>query len=91
MDRVDARFRLLQKTSGYLINTPVPESVKAAYGFESIPFEDSDSIVFAMFRKSSQKEHLIIEYIQSCIDFLTMSNEERSATDNENILHTDQG
>ena len=91
MDRTDARFRLLQKTGGYLVSTPVPGSVKAAYGFESPPFEDSDLIVFAMYRKSSQKEGLINEYMRSCMEYLTLLIEKRSTTDDENVLHSDQG
>ena len=91
MDRVDARFRLLQKTGGYLVSTPVPASVKATYGLGSLPFEDSDLIVFAMFRKSSQKEALINEYIRSCMKYLTLLKEKRSMTDAEYILHSDQG
>ena len=91
MDHADARFRLLQKTEGYLVSTPVPHSVKAAYGFESPPLEDSDLIVFAMYRKSSQKEGLINEYMRSCMEYLTLLIEKRSTTDDENVLHSDQG
>ena len=72
------RYRRLRKTRGYPVSTPVPEFVKAAYGFESMPLEDSDLIVFAMFRKS-RKEFLINEYIRNCMEYMTMLNKKRGA------------
>ena len=81
-------------SAGSSINVLVPvdaTSVKATYGLGSLPFEDSDLIVFAMFRKSSQKEALINEYIRSCMKYLTLLKEKRSMTDDEYILHSDQG
>ena len=45
---------------------------------------------FAMFRKFSQIEVLINEYILSCTEFMKIQKEKRSVADDENILHTDQ-
>ncbi len=66
MDPCDTRYRLLKKSNGYLISTPVPESIKESYGFDSLPIEDSDISIFAVYRKDPLKESLIREYIKYC-------------------------
>ena len=66
MEPGDIRYRLLKKNNGYLISTPVPEAVKEAFGFASLPVEDSDVNIFAIYRKNPQKEELINDYIKFC-------------------------
>ena len=66
MNPSEVRYRLLQKTNGYLISKPISEELKAAYGFDSLPIENSDICVFALYRKDQQREALISDYIRNC-------------------------
>lgn len=61
-----ARYRLLRKTNGFLISTPIPDEVKAEYDLVSLPIENASVCVSAVFRIGSQKKDLIEEYIQNC-------------------------
>jgi len=64
------RYRLLKETNGYLINTPIPESIKEEYGLSSLTVEDSDLIIFAAYRKDALEEEMIKEYIEYCREFI---------------------
>ena len=70
------RYRLLQNTNGFLVGLPVPDEIKAEYGFDSLPIEHSSMCVLAMFRKGSQKKPLIDEYIQNCSSLLSARYED---------------
>ena len=80
MDAILMRYRLLQKTDGYLISAPVPAEIKAEYDLVSLPLEDLSLAAFALYRKSSPKEALIREYIQYCMEFIS-SQPESTLTD----------
>ncbi len=70
MDPGPIRYRLLQKTNGFLISMPLPAEIKAEYGFDSLPIEDSDVMIFAMYRKDRNNQRLIDEYISYCFKFI---------------------
>ena len=65
-----SRYRLLKETDGYLINTPVPESIKSEYGLESAVIEGSDIVVFAAYQKDARAIDMIQEYIGYCKEFV---------------------
>ena len=66
MDPCDTRYRLLQKMNGFLISMPISDAIKAEYDLKSLPVEDSNIIIFALYRKNPQKEELLNEYIRYC-------------------------
>ena len=66
MDPSPVRYSLLVKNDGYLISLPISKETKMAYELTSLPIEDSDVTVFAIFRADSQKEEVIKEYIHFC-------------------------
>ena len=61
-----ARYRLLRKTNGFLVSTPIPDEVKAEYDLVSLPIENASVCASTVFRIDSQKKELIDEYIQNC-------------------------
>lgn len=69
MDPGPMRYRLLKKTNGFLLSLPISDEDRALYGLESVPLEDTDISIFALFRKNSPKERLIGEYLRLCKDF----------------------
>ena len=70
MNSVDAGFRLLYKTNGFLISTPVSPEIKATYDLESVPMDNMEIYAFALFHKHSIKRSLIEEYIGYCKSFV---------------------
>ena len=60
------RYRLLKETNGYLINMPIPESVKEEYGLESRVMKGSEISVFAAYHKEAREIDVIQEYIGYC-------------------------
>lgn len=66
---VPVRYALLRKTNGYLISTPIPEDVRQQYGFTSLPVENADITMFAVYRRKSRNENLILQYIEYCRSF----------------------
>ena len=45
---------------------PISDAIKAEYDLKSLPVEDSNIIIFALYRKNPQKEELLNEYIRYC-------------------------
>ena len=70
MDPGPMRYRLLKKTNGFLISTPISDAIKNTYDLESVPLSDEMLTVFAVYRKNSPKESLIKEYLGLCADFI---------------------
>ena len=70
MSPVDAGYRLLYNTNGFLINTPVAPEIKEAYDLESVPMEEMEICSFALFKKNAIKRPLIEEYIGCCKNFV---------------------
>ena len=70
MDPGPMRYRLLNKTNGFLLCMPMSDEVKNAYGLESLLLKDAVTTIFAVYCKSSPKESLIDEYLGLCKDFL---------------------
>lgn len=66
LDSGPVRHRLLQKTNGYLISIPLPEELKEEYGFQSLPIEDAEVTVFAIYQKEVKDKRMINEYLQYC-------------------------
>ncbi|MBQ3462523.1 MAG: LysR family transcriptional regulator [Clostridia bacterium] len=66
MSAIDERYRLLHKTNGFLISTPVSPAIQAAYGLESIAIDNMEIYAFALFHKHSTKLSMIEEYIRYC-------------------------
>lgn len=69
MPSIPARYTLLRKTNGYLISTPISEDIRHPYGFMSLPIENTDITMFAVYRKKSRDENLILQYIEYCRSF----------------------
>lgn len=56
---------IFSASTGLSLGFPVP-GIKQTYGLESIHIDDSDVIVYAIYRNDPQKENLIREYINTC-------------------------
>lgn len=70
IDSSDTRYRLISKSNGYLISTPLPDDIKNKFSLASSAIPDSGVIIFAAYRKESQKKGLIQEYLNYCRSFL---------------------
>jgi DNA-binding transcriptional LysR family regulator len=66
MEAGDLRLQLLKDINGYMLSIPVPAERKTAFGLKSVPLKDADLAIFAMYRKDSQNEELIREYVKEC-------------------------
>lgn len=65
------RYRLLNKTNGYLLSWPLSEEIKETYELESAPLVDTDICAYALYRKDSINEKLIDEFIGYCRSFIS--------------------
>lgn len=64
------RYRLLQKSNGFLLSLPISDADKNAYDLESVCITDAMITVFAVYCKKTPKESLIDEYLGLCNDFI---------------------
>ena len=71
MDPGPMRYRLLQKTEGFLFSLPISDETKDAYDLESVALKNMDISVFAVFIRDSPKEPLINHYLQLCKDYVS--------------------
>ena len=74
MDPCPMRYRLLNKTNGFLFSLPISDEIKETYELESLTLENMDLSVYAVFRRNSLKESLINDYLQLCEDFVSASS-----------------
>lgn len=64
------RYRLINKTKGYLLSWPISKEIKDEYGLVSAPLEGTDVCAYALYRKDSINKKLIEEYIGYCKSFV---------------------
>ena len=69
MDPGPMRYRLLNKTNGFLFSLPITDEIKETYDLESVIMNDVDVAVYAIFPKNSPKKQLIREYLNYCTTY----------------------